>query len=132
MVQPEGGDAGRAPTKYWSSLIPNFQVQSVDATFILPRGAQDDAHPGSWGMRGGRALHLVFQSFVLSHFSGGFESFCRGPIQLGSRLVLIGTTFLVLIIALASASPGQSSPVHTLQIHRPAYPVFCLPQCLVR
>lgn len=43
----------------------------------------------------------------------------------------MGTSFLVLIIALASpASPGHSSPVHALQIHRPAYPVSCLPQCL--
>ena len=43
----------------------------------------------------------------------------------------MGTSFLVLIIALApSASPEQTSPVHTLQIHRPAYPVSCLPQCL--
>ncbi|XP_074682696.1 galectin-2 isoform X1 [Strix aluco] len=43
----------------------------------------------------------------------------------------MGTSFLVLIVALSSpASPGQSSLVHTLQIHRPAYPVSCLPQCL--
>ncbi|XP_074727314.1 galectin-2 isoform X1 [Strix uralensis] len=43
----------------------------------------------------------------------------------------MGTSFLVLIVALASpASPGQSSLVHALQIHRPAYPVSCLPQCL--
>lgn len=43
----------------------------------------------------------------------------------------MGTRFLVFIIALASpASSGQSSPVHTLQIHRPAYPVSCLPQSL--
>lgn len=42
----------------------------------------------------------------------------------------MGTSSLVLIMALTSASPGQSSPVHTLQIHRPAYPVSCSPQCL--
>lgn len=43
----------------------------------------------------------------------------------------MGTSSLGLIIDLASpASPGQSFPVHTLQIHRPAYPVSCLPQCL--
>lgn len=43
----------------------------------------------------------------------------------------MGTKFLVFIIALASpASSGQSSPVHTLQIHRPAYPVSYLPQSL--
>lgn len=41
------------------------------------------------------------------------------------------TVFLVLILALASpASPGQFSPAHALQMHRPAHPVPCLPQCL--
>lgn len=42
----------------------------------------------------------------------------------------MGTSSLVLIVALASASPGQSSPVHALQTHRPAYPVSCSCQCL--
>lgn len=43
----------------------------------------------------------------------------------------MGSSFLVLIIALASpASPGQSSPAHALQINKPAYPVSCLLQRL--